>query len=168
MILSAHLLLVLLCAEAPYSEPGDQLYEDSIPAECAVSSEELVQAKNEYFKLTKEADRTKRNLALFALLAAVFKVLLSLTKLASSFFRSGRGKTVIRFSTLGIGVFVFLFSHLAAGESWLDSIILGACGPFSIVVHEYAKLLFPSKGKVDEGPTREEGSGPGTDEPTPG
>lgn len=143
------LVLTPTTYEASGLEPSMLEETENVPLECQVSAEELIQTKKDYFQAKKEADRTKISLALFAVLAAICKIVVSLAKLSSPFFKSPAGKVAIRFTTLGVGIFVFLFSHLAAGESWLDSIILGACGPFSVVVHEYSKLIFPTKEKPD-------------------
>jgi hypothetical protein len=158
------LLLSLLSLDggALYTPPDSSVVD--APMECQVSSEELIQTKKDYFQVKKEADKHVTNLALLALLSAICKVVVSLLRLAMPFFRSEKSSNAIRFVTLGIGVFVFLFSHLAAGESVLDSIILGACGPFSVVVHEYSKLF--SKGGTGDKPITE-GQDKGADGSTP-
>jgi len=88
------------------------------------------------------ADRTGRLAALMALLAALFKILLSGVKALKGFtFWKRRQAATIRITTLMLGIGVFLFSNLMAGMPWWEALMLSLSGPGSMVMHEYSRLF---------------------------
>jgi hypothetical protein len=89
----------------------------------------------------KEGDKHAARLALMALLAAVFKILLSCVKFTSEFWKGKKGKAALRITTLSLGIVVALVSHFAAGESWTSAIMLGVSGPLAISVHELFDVI---------------------------
>lgn len=82
--------------------------------------------------------KTGKFLAIAAFLAALFKLLLSMLKLTSGFFRN---KAVPKVAALALGVGVALFASFAGGVGWLDALILMASGPGAIAIHEISKLI---------------------------
>ncbi len=79
-----------------------------------------------------------------AVLAAVFKVVLSAIKMTTTWagwWSGAKAKTALRTITLALGFGTFLVANIAAGMSWWESLIIGLAGPGSIVVHEYSKLF---------------------------
>lgn len=105
------------------------------------------------------SDKTQIRLLLMAMLAAIFKLMLSGIKMTSPFWKGRKGKTVLKLCTLGLGVAVFLTSALAAGEGWWDAFILGLSGPIAVAGHEYTKLIPALFKKKDADAGDEEDSG---------
>jgi hypothetical protein len=104
-------------------------------------------------------------LAISMLLAIVFKLMLSLVKVASKntdWFKSSRGKAALKYSTLGLGALAALGAGVASavgsGMGWVEVVIIGLAGPGAMVVHEISSLL-PGVGK--------HASVPGSDVPPP-
>jgi hypothetical protein len=92
-------------------------------------------------------------LAISVLLAAIFKMLLSLIKVVSKntdWFKSSRGKSALKYSTLALGALAAIGAGIAtamgANLGWMDVLIIGLSGPGSMVVHELSSLL-PGVGK---------------------
>lgn len=84
-----------------------------------------------------------------AVLAAVFKVLISglrMTGTWEGWWRGKDAKTALRIITVTLGLGTFLMSHLAMGKSWFEALVLGLAGPGAMVIHEYSKLFNKDKG----------------------
>jgi len=116
---------------------------------------EVAAAVKDYNAAKKAGDKTAVRLGFMALLAAVFKILLSLLKFTSDFWKGTTGKLVLRISTLVLGIAVFLTAHLAAGESWTNAALLAVSGPLAIAVHELFDVIMPllqKKPKADPAP----------------
>lgn len=90
----------------------------------------------------RSADRAGKLAGVMALLAALFKLLLSSVKAMGllTFWRR-RQAAVIRITTLVLGIAVFLMSNLLAGMPWWEALMLSLSGPGSMVVHEYSRLF---------------------------
>ena len=86
-------------------------------------------------------DKAAIRLAIMALLAAVFKILLSLLKFTSDWWKTPKAKNVLRLSTLGLGVLVFLTAKLAGGESIVNALMLAMSGPLAIAFHELYDIV---------------------------
>ena len=82
--------------------------------------------------------KTGKFLAIAAFLAALFKLLLSLLKLSSDFFKS---KVVPKVIALVLGLATYLCANLAMGVGWVDALILAGAGPGAIFIHELSKLI---------------------------
>lgn len=82
--------------------------------------------------------KTGKFLAIAAFLAALFKLLLSVLRLTSDFFKN---KAVPKITAIVLGILVGLFASLAGGAGWVDTLILVASGPGAIAIHEISKLL---------------------------
>ncbi len=82
--------------------------------------------------------KTGKFLAIAAFLAGLFKLLLSLLKLTSNFFKN---KTVPKIAALVLGLATYLFANLALGVGWVDALILAGSGPGAILFHEISKLI---------------------------
>jgi len=80
-------------------------------------------------------------IALMSLLAVVFKFLISFLKFSSVWFKSNKGKNIIKIITLLLGVGTFFVSNMALGVSWWDSFVLALSGPMSMAIHEITKIL---------------------------
>jgi len=105
-------------------------------------SEELQEAADALSNL-KLADKAGRLMALMALLATVFKLMVSGLKVAGTigfFVRTEKQAVVIRMLTLALGGGVFFFTNVVAGMPWWEALFLAMSGPFSIVIHEFSKL----------------------------
>jgi hypothetical protein len=88
--------------------------------------------------------RTNRLMLWAALLAAIFKLLLSGVKITGGmpdFWKGERGKAALRLTTLGFGGLVYLASTLAMGMSWWEALLLAMSGPASMIIHEYSRLI---------------------------
>lgn len=98
----------------------------------------IVEKVKEY----KGAEEAGKLMGLMALLAAIFKLSMSGLKLTSKvFFKSDKGKNILKIITLLLGVGTFLVSSMAIGKTWWESLILAMSGPMSMVVHELTKLV---------------------------
>lgn len=116
-------------------------------------------------KSIKGKSGTELAIAIALLLAVIFKLLLSLIKVASKntdWFKSPRGKAALKYTTLGLGALAAIGAGIAAsvgaGIGWVEVVIIGLSGPGAMVVHEISSLL-PGVGK--------HASVPGSDVPTP-
>jgi len=114
----------------------------------------VADAVKAYQDVKKEGDKQTARLALMALLAAIFKILLSCVKFTSEFWKGKRGKTALRITTLSLGVIVALVSHFAAGESWTSAIMLGVSGPLAISIHELFDIVVNLVQKKPAGPAK--------------
>jgi hypothetical protein len=123
--------------------PGDKI-SDADMKEILDNANEVLAA----YRTVKTTNGSKAKLlAIFAGLAILFKLLLSLLKVVikADFWKGDKAKWIIRCTTAVLGLAVFLCANLGAGVPWLDAVMLGLSGPFAIVVHE-----FTSKPRVDE------------------
>lgn len=96
--------------------------------------------------------RTGKFLAIATFLAALFKLLLSLLKLSSDFFKS---KVVPKVIALVLGLATYLFANLAMGVGWVDALILAGAGPGAIFLHELSKLIPAVRAIKDAGTDKE-------------
>jgi hypothetical protein len=92
-------------------------------------------------------------LGISALLAVIFKMLLSLMKIVSKntgWFEGARGKAALKYSTLALGGLAAIGAGIAmalgAGLAWWDVVIIALSGPGAMIVHEVSSLL-PGVGK---------------------
>lgn len=111
------------------------------PAEVVKEAGAVAAAAGEYFTGSKEGDAAAKKFGLLALITTVLKLLLSLLKMASSFWSETRGKWVLRIITLGLGVVIAIVSSMAIGMPWWDAVLLGLSGPGAVALHEYQKLI---------------------------
>jgi len=86
-------------------------------------------------------DKTAIRLGLMLLLAAIFKVLLSLLKFTSEWWKTPKAKTALRLSTLVLGVLVFFTAKMGLGESWMNAAMLAVSGPLAIAFHELYDIV---------------------------
>lgn len=94
------------------------------------------------FANARAAERTAMLAAIMALLATLFKLLLSGVKLVGGMtFLTQRQKSVIRLTTIGLGIGVYLTSSLVAGMPWWEALFLSLSGPGAMAVHEYSRLF---------------------------
>jgi hypothetical protein len=93
-----------------------------------------------------KGDRTAMFIAISALLAAVFKVLLDLLKLTGA--AIFKNKTFLKVAPLVLGFIVFLCTAFAAGQEWYNALIMAFAGPGAIMITEISKLI-PGIGKKD-------------------
>lgn len=101
-----------------------------------------VQATIDAVAAARAADRTTRLAAIMALLATLFKLLLSGVKLAGGLSIWGeRQGAVIRIITLCLGICVYFASSIVAGMPWWEAFFLALSGPGAMVVHEYTQLF---------------------------
>jgi hypothetical protein len=93
-----------------------------------------------------EQDARAKLALLLLLLAIAFKTIISAAKLiANEFLASPRGKTVIRVSTLFLGLAVLMLSRAGVGMHWIDALFLSLSGPGAIVVHELLEIFSGEK-----------------------
>ena len=101
-----------------------------------------VQAAIDAVANARSADRTTRLAAIMAVLALLFKLMLSGIKLAGGLSIWGeRQWSVIRISTLCLGIAVYFASSIVGGMPWWEAFFLALSGPGSMVVHEYTQLF---------------------------
>lgn len=105
---------------------------------------------------------TELAVAISVLLAAIFKMLLSLVKVLSkttNWFATKKGKLTLKYMTLGLGVLAAvgagITSSLGAGFGWVEILIIGLSGPGSVAAHELS-FLIPGVNKKKEEPKAEE------------
>lgn len=97
-------------------------------------------------------DNATKLAALLLLLAVIFKACLSGAKLAAKeYFTNRRGKTVLRVTTLVLGLGVLVITRVMAGMTWVEASFLALSGPGSIVVHEMTALFSGMKDDKDVG-----------------
>lgn len=92
----------------------------------------------------KMADKAGRLMAILALLATVFKLMVSGLRVMGTigfFVKTDKQSTFIRLFTLVLGGCVFFFSSIVGGMPWWEALFLALSGPMSMIVHEYSKLL---------------------------
>ena len=81
-----------------------------------------------------EGNKIPKLILICALLAAIFKVLLSILKVVSKWFKSEKGKLVLKLSTLVLGFGTFLVTHLTMDMSWYEALWLSLSGPGALVI----------------------------------
>jgi hypothetical protein len=91
----------------------------------------------------KSGEHAGELVAWMALLAAIFKLLISLLKMASTWFKE-KGKNYIRIATLVLGGGLFIVLTIGAGKEWWEALILALSGPMSLAIHEITKLVKPN------------------------
>jgi len=131
-------------APAPIPEPPPviKVTGDKVSINDVITDAKDVADAVKAFKDAKTAgDKLATRLGLMVLLAACFKVLLSLLKFTSEWWKGDKAKLVLRISTLGLGIVVALLSHFAAGEGWMSAIMLGISGPLAISFHELFDVI---------------------------
>lgn len=89
------------------------------------------------------------------LLAAIFKALLSVAKIIGKlvgveFWKTRKGKTIMRLICIGLGLATMATAKLAAGVGWGDAILLFFSGPGALAVHELTGLFVGMKDDKDE------------------
>lgn len=128
---------------APAPEDAKKITEEDMK-EILANADEVLSA----YRSVKDANGSKAKMfAIFAALAIVFKLLLSLLKVVVKveFWKGAKAKWILRCVTAALGLAVFLFASLGTGTPWYDAVVLGLSGPFAIVVHE-----FTSKPRISE------------------
>lgn len=119
------------------------------PAEIAKDAKEALTTAVEVVKQTKEyatgkvdaANSTEKALVILGIVTLVLKLLLSLLKVATPFLKGPKAGLIIRLSTVGVGVLVFLFSNLTLGMPWWDALIAAIGGPGALFFHEISKVF---------------------------
>ena len=147
--LGSALLLPMTVSAAPSAMTPEDAAEATRQVEAWVAGEvsyesvsaEVQEAINA-FANARTAERTARLAAIMALLAALFKLLLSGVKMTGGLtFLGDRQKAVIRLTTIGLGIGVYLTSSLVGGMPWWEALFLSLSGPGSMAVHEYSRLF---------------------------
>jgi len=111
---------------------------DATPTDVVKDGASVVSAAKDI--ANRENDDRPTSLLVALLLAAVFKLLLSLLKVLAknlSWFKSQDGKRILKYSTIGLGSAAALVSNLAFGLSWVDALTILLSGPLSVAIHEY-------------------------------
>lgn len=124
---------------------------DATPAEVVDAAKETIETATTYFTGTKEGDKAAKTTALFLLISAVLKLLLSLLKVTSSWWRQTKAKPWLKVVTVALGVPIFFLTTMVAGEPWWVALQLAMAGPFAMVWHEVSKLIPAIKAKKEEG-----------------
>lgn len=117
-----------------------------------VDTKEVLEALKVYREKRQESGHTSTILSIMALLAFVFKGLLSLLKWTSTFWTTPKGKILVQLATVTLAVLVFFASTMAAGENWLNATILCLSGPLAVAVHEYSALVPKLRKKAKDSP----------------
>lgn len=115
---------------------------DKVTVNDIVTDATAVAAAIQAYKTDKAAgDKTATRLGLMLLLAAIFKVLLSVVKFTSDFWKGPKGALALRVSTLVLGIAVFLTAKMGAGETVVNSALLALSGPLAISFHELFDII---------------------------
>lgn len=121
-----------------------------------VEIKDLVVEGAEVYEAVKAMRDAKKgvNLALFVMaLAALFKFLLSILKLAvaSGFWSTRKGKTVTRLTAIGLGVAAMFVAKLGMGMGWGDALFLFMSGPGALAFNESMGIFVGMKDHKDMG-----------------
>jgi hypothetical protein len=101
----------------------------------------------------KEAKEGAKKGAILLLLVTICKFLLSGVKLAKKhFWKTRKGKTVLRLSAVGLGLAVLILGKLVAGVDWMDALFYALSGPGAIVAHELLGVFAGMKDDKDAEP----------------
>lgn len=95
-------------------------------------------------------DKAAKLAMLLLLLAVLFKAGISGAKLAAKeYFTTRKGKTIMRATTLVLGLGVLVVTRVMGGMTWVEASFLALSGPGSIVVHEMMALFSGMKDDKD-------------------
>lgn len=139
-------------ADVPVPEGTDSIRIGDFVADVGEVGEAMIYLKSCkdsggcYSPVTKT--NVSKSLLWAALLAAIFKLLLSLLKATTGIWQSAIGKDYTRLATLALGALVFGLTHYAGGHGFQDSLLLSLSGPGAIVIHEFTKIF--SNKKLEE------------------
>jgi len=115
---------------------------DKVTVNDIVTNASEVASAIKQFKDAKTAgDKTAIRLGFMLMLAAIFKILLSLVKFTGEFWKGNKGKMALRISTLVLGIAVFFTARMGAGESIIDAGLLALSGPLAISFHELFDIV---------------------------
>lgn len=87
-------------------------------------------------------------LVISAFLVALFRLAISVLKLASPFFRK---KAIPKLVAILLGVAAGVFTGFAEGSNWMDVLVMMASGPGAIALNEIMKLVPAFRGKEEAG-----------------
>lgn len=116
-------------APAPAEDTGDAL---------AAALEDAAAAKKALDAYRNSTEPGAKKLLLFALLAVLTKLLLSVWRLASDM--SAGARRYLPWVALGVGVATGLLAKLAAGEPTIVALLYGAGPPLGVFVHALLKM----------------------------
>ena len=102
---------------------------------------ELVSAVKSYRADKDQNNKVAMHIMLMLGIAALLKILISILKFTSEFWKSDSAPNVLRIIAVLLGVAVYLVSTMATGESWQMALLLGLAGPMSIAVNELVEII---------------------------
>jgi hypothetical protein len=105
------------------------------------NSAELVSALKTYRTAKTQQNQLAKHLAFMLALAALFKILLSVLKWTSDWWKSATAKNTIRVITIVLGMVVYVVSNLAMGMSWPSALLLSLAGPMAISINELFDIV---------------------------
>jgi hypothetical protein len=117
----------------------DPVVAEGSTEEVIAAAAETLSEADKYFKARKEGISTA--LILCGAIAALLKLLLSLLRLTSPFWKTTRGKWVLRLITLTIGAIAGVLASVAGGMPWWDALIVFFGGPGAMLIAEYQKMI---------------------------
>jgi hypothetical protein len=106
--------------------------------------DELDALRKQYAELKSAKDGDAKMLLWAALIAGVLKTLLSITNVIWK-----KPKKWLAWVAMGTAVPIALLSHFAAGNGWVDSLIVAGGGPGAILFNELLKLFAKSKAEPE-------------------
>ena len=105
------------------------------------NSAELVSALQTYRAAKTQKNQLAKHLAFMLALAALFKILLSVLKWTSDWWKTTTAKNTIRIITIVLGMVVYVVSNLAMGMSWPSALLLSLAGPMAISINELFDIV---------------------------
>lgn len=98
-----------------------------------------VEEAQKYFKDRESS--TKKAFVWALMVAALLKLLISLIRRTSSFWKKTKGKWVIRLITLTLGAAAGILANVGLGMPWWDAVTIFFGGPGAVLLTEYQKMI---------------------------
>jgi hypothetical protein len=128
--------ILLAQADTGSAAPAASTTATSSPTTDPTVLDELAKLRAQYAAIKAAKDADGKMLLWAALIAGVLKVLLSVINLIWR-----KPKKWLAWVAMGTAVPIALLSHYAAGNGWMDSLIVAGGGPGAILFNELLKLF---------------------------
>ncbi len=95
----------------------------------------------------KDKARTAKAMAAAATMAVILKLFLSSLRTWRGYFKSDRGKGLIKLITVVVGFAAFLLTNYGMGLDWWQALIVGGGGPGAMLIHDLQDAIPQLLGK---------------------